>query len=73
MKNKFIYLVGLLFVCWMARGQKELTLSVDAGTYNRENCVVSADVAGVKPSDAYPLYASTGGRRREGPFKLAAG
>lgn len=73
MRNKFIYLVGLLLVCWMARGQKEVTLSVDAGAYSRENCVVSADVVGVKPSDAYTLYESTGGRRVEVPFQLAAG
>jgi hypothetical protein len=52
---------------------KEITLVVQAGGYDRTDCVVSADISALKPgpSSVVALYELTDGERREIPSQYA--
>jgi hypothetical protein len=54
---------GVCFAC----ASREVTLTVDAGSYDREDCVVSADISALNPSPStvVTLYEQTGSDLQE--------
>lgn len=60
-------------MCFAVQSQKEITLSVNAGPYDRSNCVVSAVIANLKPSDHVALYELVGGKKVNVPFQIVSG
>lgn len=73
MKNRIFCVIVWSLLSFMVYGQKEYTLKVDAGKYDRSDCVVSAILTDIPSSRSFSLYELTDGKKVPVAYQLVSG